>query len=51
MNVEQTLLVSEATKQYEETGLVSTTTYMALTLVGLDADATLQTIEETSNGK
>ena len=51
MNVEQTMLVSEATRQYEETGLVSTTTYMALTLIGLDADSILQDIEETSNGK
>jgi len=50
VNVEQTMLVSEATRQYEETGLVSTTTYMALTLIGLDADAILQTIEDTHNG-
>ncbi len=51
MNNEQTMLVSEAARQYEETGLVSTTTFMALTLVGLDADKILQDIEETSNGK
>ena len=50
MNVEQTLLVAEATRQYEEAGLVSTTTYMALTLVGLEADKILQDIEDTSNG-
>jgi hypothetical protein len=42
------MLVAEATRQYEEDGVISTTTFMALTLAGLDADAILQQIEETS---
>ncbi len=51
MTPTQLQLVAQAATEYEEAGLVSTTTYMALTLVELEADAILQTIEETSNGK
>jgi hypothetical protein len=50
MNIEQTMLVAEAARQYEEDGVISTTTFVALTLAGLDAEAILQNIEETRNG-
>jgi hypothetical protein len=50
MNIEQTMLVAKATQEYEEEGVLSTTTFVALTLIGLDAEAILQSIEETSNG-
>jgi hypothetical protein len=42
------MLVAQATREYEEDGVISTTTFMALTLAGLDANAILQQIEETS---
>jgi hypothetical protein len=50
MNIQQTQLVALAAQEYEEDGVISSTTFMALTLIGLDAEAILQNIEETSNG-
>lgn len=47
MNDLQLLVVAEAAREYEEDGIVSATTFIALTNSGLDAEAT---IEEISNG-
>jgi hypothetical protein len=51
MNSVQTQVVAQAATEYEEEGVVSTTTYCALTLCGLEADKILEDIEETSNGR
>jgi hypothetical protein len=50
MNIEQIMCIAQAAREYEEDGVVSTTTFMAMTACGLDAEATIETIEETSNG-
>lgn len=50
MTVAQTTVVEQAAEQYAEDGVISTTTFVALTLVGLDADAILQAIEEEFHG-
>lgn len=50
MSKAQIQVLEQAVREYEEDGVISTTTFMALTLVGLDANATLESIEETSNG-
>lgn len=47
MSNEQLLAVAEAAREFEDDGIVSTTTFIALTASGLDAEAT---IEEISNG-
>lgn len=40
-------IVELAIREYERDGIVSTTTFMALNLIGLDADAIIKAIEES----
>lgn len=44
---EHTRLVALATAEYEEDGLVSTTTFMAMTDAGLMAEEIIEDIKET----
>lgn len=43
---EQDIAISEAAREYEEDGVVSTTTYMAMTQAGVDADSIIEFFEE-----
>lgn len=47
----QAMLIEQATREYEEDGLVSTTTFIALNNEGLDAESIITAIEETCNGE
>ena len=47
-DVEQRAALMAAELEYFEIGALSITTFMALTLAGLDADDVLNTIEENS---
>lgn len=46
---EHCLIVSLAAAEYEEDGVVSVTTYMAMTNAGLMADEIIEDIEENAN--
>lgn len=46
MNPLQVVLVAKAAKEFADDGIVSTTTYIALGLEGLDADSIIAILEE-----
>ena len=46
MSREQDIVISEAAREFEDDGIVSTTTYIALTQAGVDADNLIEFFEE-----